>query len=85
MTNSEIYAIIIDRIINSEADAWKTFLKRFAARTYRIFLSAFLKPANEDRQEADNYLKLRTDVSGPFLVWDLTYRNLMNRFDEDDV
>ena len=31
----------------------------------------------EDRQEADAHLGLRTHVSGPFLNWDLIYRNLI--------
>ena len=36
----------------------------------------------EDRQEADTVLELKTHVSGPFLNWDLIYRNLINSFSE---
>ena len=39
----------------------------------------------EDRQEADTYLELKTHVSGPFLNWDLIYRNLINAFGNDNV
>lgn len=39
----------------------------------------------EDRQEADAHLGLRTHVSGPFLNWDLIYRNLMNSFGDENV
>ena len=39
----------------------------------------------EDRQEADAHLELRTYVSGPFLNWDLIYRNLMNSFGDENV
>lgn len=39
----------------------------------------------EDRQEADAHLGLRTHVSGPFLNWDLIYRNLMNSFGNENV
>ena len=39
----------------------------------------------EDRQEADAYLELKTHVSGPFLNWDLIYRNLIKTFGEDNV
>lgn len=39
----------------------------------------------EDRQEADAHLELRTHVSGPFLNWDLIYRNLMNSFGNENV
>lgn len=39
----------------------------------------------EDRQEADAYMGLKTHVSGPFLNWDLIYRNLINAFGDDNV
>jgi hypothetical protein len=39
----------------------------------------------EDRQEADAHLELKTHVSGPFLNWDLIYRNLINAFGDNNV
>ncbi len=39
----------------------------------------------EDRQAADAHLDLRTHVSGPFLNWDLIYRNLINSFGDENV
>ena len=63
----------------------ENILEKIRRKDIQDIFECLSQAANEDRQEADNYLKLRTDVSGPFLVWDLTYRNLMNRFDEDDV
>ena len=39
----------------------------------------------EDRQAADSYMDLKTHVSGPFINWDLIYRNLINAFGDENV
>lgn len=39
----------------------------------------------EDRQEAMEHLELRTSISKSFLLWDLIYRNLINKFERDNL
>lgn len=63
----------------------KTLLDGIQQETKQKIYECLSQAIGEDRQEADAVLELKTHVSGPFLNWDLIYRNLINAFSDDDV
>ena len=58
----------------------KTLLDGIQQETKQKIYECLSQAIGEDRQEADAVLELKTHVSGPFLNWDLIYRNLINAF-----
>lgn len=63
----------------------KTLLDRVSQSVKQKIYECIFQAICEDCQEADSRLGLRTHISGPFLNWDLIYRNLMNTFGNDNV
>ena len=61
------------------------FLDKISLNTKQKIYECIFQALCEDRQEADAYMELKTHVSGPFLNWDLIYRNLINAFGDDNV
>lgn len=62
-----------------------TFLDKISQDIKQKIYECIFQALCEDRQEADTYMGLKTHVSGPFLNWDLIYRNLINAFGYDNV
>ena len=58
----------------------ETILSRIKNETKQIITECISEAVGEDYQEAESHLELKTHVSKPFLMWDLIYRNLMNKF-----
>ena len=61
------------------------FLDKISLNTKQKIYECIFQALCEDRQEADAYMELKTHVSGPFLNWDLIYRNLINAFGDGNV
>ena len=60
-------------------------LDRISQDVKQKIFECIFQAIGEDKQEANVHLGLRTHVSGPFLNWDLIYRNLMNSFGNENV
>lgn len=62
-----------------------SLLDSLSTETKQKIFECLSQAIGEDRQEADTVLGLKTNVSGPFLNWDLIYRNLINTFSNSEI
>ena len=61
------------------------YLSNIPSSVIQTIYKCLSEAVGEDYQEAESHLNLETHISKPFLIWDLTYRNLINAFSDGNV